>query len=493
MKPRFRIALLVGGSVLLTLLIIMFAFNIIMQRRIETNADKSLRAQLSGEREKDSMLYTPDTIAVLEEEEDTAAQLYSQKELSIISWSEDKALNITERAEIDGNEYYILSVEPSIAADDTLTSGFTVSKDQGFVVYQFSQYITDDSDPDDTGFNDYENSIVFEDPDAVDAEDGEEEIAVIAEGEEQSTVISEDAVAEDSFYEGSTILFIPQQQPEYLNNLQKVVGYVDVTGELELIRQINTVFLMAALAIGIFGSTMGFFIGRKLEQNQLAQKQFFENTSHELKTPLTSIRGYAEGIEKGVITDYPRTGKTIAAQTEKMSRLVEEILCMAKLESGSMKPEKEEIELTAFLQDCLMPFEGTVISRSLDVTLDLQPMTVSADPDKLEHAVTNLLTNALKYARTKIVISCGGGVFRIANDCDSLSDDTLAHLFERFYTGRDGNTGIGLSLAKDLIELHGWRISAVRTEDGICFVTDTRRRGRKQKPDKCETLPPPAK
>ncbi|MBR5372003.1 MAG: hypothetical protein IK130_07295, partial [Oscillospiraceae bacterium] len=242
MKPRFRIALLVGGSVLLTLLIIMFAFNIIMQRRIETNADKSLRAQLSGEREKDSMLYTPDTIAVLEEEEDTAAQLYSQKELSIISWSEDKALNITERAEIDGNEYYILSVEPSKAADDTLTSGFTVSKDQGFIVYQFSQYITDDSDPDDTGFNYYEKSIVFEDPDAVAAEEEEEEIAVIAEGEEQSAVISEDAVAEDQFYDGSTsILFIPQQQPEYLNNLQKVVGYVDVTGELELIRQINTV------------------------------------------------------------------------------------------------------------------------------------------------------------------------------------------------------------------------------------------------------------
>ncbi len=116
-----------------------------------------------------------------------------------------------------------------------------------------------------------------------------------------------------------------------------------------------------------------------------------------------------------------------------------------------------------------MPFEGTVLSRGLQVTLDLQPMTVSADPDKLEHAVSNLLTNALKYARTHIQISCGKGTVFIENDCTNLSDETISHLFERFYTGPDGNTGIGLSLAKELIELHGWQITARRAANGICF------------------------
>lgn len=142
---------------------------------------------------------------------------------------------------------------------------------------------------------------------------------------------------------------------------------------------------------------------------------------------------------------------------------------MAKIESGSVVLSKEEIDLPGFIQDCLMPFEGTVINRGLSVDIDLSPATVSADPDKLEHAVSNLLTNALKYARTKIKVSCGSEGFCISNDCEPLSDDTLSHLFERFYTGRDGNTGIGLSLAKDLIEMHGWQISAKQTGDGVCF------------------------
>ena len=115
----------------------------------------------------------------------------------------------------------------------------------------------------------------------------------------------------------------------------------------------------------------------------------------------------------------------------------------------------------------LLPF--VEMQRGRGIQLDLHPMKVSADPGQLEHALTNLLTNALKYARTEIRISCGGGLICIENDCDSLTDDVVQHLFERFYTGPDGNTGIGLSLAKDYLTLHGWTITAVRTENGIRF------------------------
>ena len=143
---------------------------------------------------------------------------------------------------------------------------------------------------------------------------------------------------------------------------------------------------------------------------------------------------------------------------------------MAKLESGSVTLDKESVDLQAFLQDCLMPFEGAVLTKSLHVMLDLQPMTADADPEKLEHAFSNLLTNALKYARTEITISCGSGQIRIANDCEPLQGDEIHHLFDRFYTGRGGNTGIGLSIAKDLINLHGWKLNAEQTKNGIAFV-----------------------
>ena len=417
-KPRRRIALLVGGSVLMTLLIIMTAFNFIMQHRMKENADTSLRSSLiSGDQTASVMAYTPEMIAVFDDNENST-QLYTQKELSIIDWSADKAYNETNLAEIDGNTYYILAVEmPS----DTTTGGsidFEVNGEDAFYFFSIRRY-----------------------------EDGQ-------------TVSEEIALDGLNNLATSGIQYVPPQ---------KVVGYVDITGELELIRQINIVFLIAALVIGLAGSTLGYLVGRKLEQSQLAQKQFFENTSHELKTPLTSIRGYAEGIETGVITDLPKTGRVIAAQTEKMSRLIEEILCMAKLESGSVRLQKEDTELSAFLQDCLMPFEGTVLTRGLQVDLNLHPVTVSADSDKLDHAVSNLLTNAFKYAKTKIMISCQEEAVRISNDCDPVSDEDLRHLFDRFYTGRDGNTGIGLSIARDIILLHGWKLTASRTADGIEF------------------------
>lgn len=401
-KIRFRIAVLVGGSVLLTLLIIMAAFNLIVRSRIRRNADTALHHIFSVDEEKPVLLYAPETVIVFDGDSGGEnGQVYSQKELDIMAWCEQHQPADTTEAVIGGNAYCLLRLTPADIPEDGVMEwgGYRRMKDEEDVY-----------------------SI---------------ELSALSLGS---------------------------------GGLSSVIGYVDITGELDMIRQINLVFLAAALLIGLFGSTFGYFIGRRLEQNQLIQKRFFENTSHELKTPLTSIRGYAEGIQKGVITDYQKTGSVIAAQTEKMSSLIEEILCLAKVEGGAVKPERETVDVPAFLQDCLMPFEGTVLSRGLTVRLALEPMTVQADPDRLGHAVTNLLTNALKYARSEIAVSCGNGTVTIRNDCEELTDDTLRHLFERFYTGRGGNTGIGLSLAKELIELHGWKITAERTENGIRFV-----------------------
>ena len=275
-------------------------------------------------------------------------------------------------------------------------------------------------------------------------------------------VISDDGSADDE----------TEVELSYIGEISSIISYVDVTGEMKMIGQIDLFFVLTALLIGTLSSVSGYCIGLKLEQNQLAQKQFFENTSHELKTPLTAIQGYAEGIEKGVITDLPRTGQVISAQTSKMSRMIEEILCIARIESGALKLEKEPLSLDGLIQDCLMPFEGTVRNKGIDVSLDSSDTTVNADADKLEHAVSNLLINAIKYARTKISISCDSKRICISNDCTPMSDDMLKHIFDRFYTGQDGNTGIGLSLAKEIIELHGWSVYAKRVTDGKIFTIE---------------------
>ena len=251
-----------------------------------------------------------------------------------------------------------------------------------------------------------------------------------------------------------------------------LLAYVNVTGEPELIREINIVLIITAIIIGIIGSIMGYIMGRKLEENELSQRTFFENTSHELKTPLMTINGYAEGLEKGVVTDYKKVGRIINSQTRRMSSLIEDILYISKVESGMVTLQKEKIEVDSYIQDILMPFEGIVMNKGIEITINLNKGYINADPDKLEHAISNLITNAIKYADKRIEIDYTDNRLSIWNDGPTLSDEELSHIFERFYTSSNGNTGIGLALAKEIIKLHSYSIIAKNYNNGTKIVVN---------------------
>ena len=400
-KARFKIAALVGGSVLLTLLILLVLFQVISNRQTERLAKEAIQASSTitlGE--TSAMQYSPNVIEMPNglKGKPMPEYYYSSQDEKIIEWCREHEPENIEKVKIDSRTYYV---------------GTGVTESEGIL-----SYITD-----------------------------------IA-GEESELV--SDLL--------TLLPFLEEDGP-----IETIV-YVDVTAELAATGTMSLFFLIAAVIIGLLGSIEGYMIGRRLELSSKAEKQFFENTSHELKTPLTSIRGYAEGIEKGVITDNKKTGQVIVHETEKMSRLIEEILLSAKLESGAMPLHRENLQLNQLVEECLMPMEGVILSRGLQVELTLATETVSADPDRLEHAISNLLTNAVKYARTRLSISLRDKTLIIQNDCDPLTDEEIAHLFDRFYTGRNGNTGIGLSIAKDIIGLHGWKLRAEKTHDGIMFI-----------------------
>lgn len=255
----------------------------------------------------------------------------------------------------------------------------------------------------------------------------------------------------------------------YEDGNERLLAYVDVTGEPELVKEISFGVLLDAFVIAALGAAIGYFLGKKLEQNDKAQKTFFENTSHELKTPLMAICGYAEEIEMGVITDYSQAGRMIVSQTERMSKLIEDILYLSKMESGTEPLKCEPIEMASLVQDILMPLEGIVNRRNLSVSLELDEGYVNGDPEKLEHAVANLITNSVKYACSQIEISWKNQVLSIWNDGGELSTEDFSHMFERFYTGQNGNSGIGLAPSKEIVEMHGWKLSAKNDRHGICL------------------------
>ncbi|MBR3642019.1 MAG: HAMP domain-containing histidine kinase [Parasporobacterium sp.] len=246
--------------------------------------------------------------------------------------------------------------------------------------------------------------------------------------------------------------------------------YVNVSSEEQIVQTVSiSLYIIMLICIG--GACLaGLFMGKRIETDQNRQKQFFENASHELKTPLMSIQGYAEGLQDGIIKDPTKATKVILSETDKMTSLVNDILSISRLESGAYKLKKEAVNMPEFLAECLTSMEASLYERHIHVSFDVAQIVLEADRAQFEKAVRNILTNAIRYAQSEIRLMCDGKKLIIWDDGTPISEESLKHLFERFYTGPNGNTGIGMSLTKEIVEQHGWKIKAENTASGVQFI-----------------------
>jgi two-component system phosphate regulon sensor histidine kinase PhoR len=217
------------------------------------------------------------------------------------------------------------------------------------------------------------------------------------------------------------------------------------------------------------------------------RRDFVANVSHELRTPLTAIRGYVEALSDGDASaeDSSRFLEVIARHTQRMERLVKDLLRLARLDAG-----QETVDLIAcdtrnlaetVIADVASAAEGR--GQRVEVTIAPGAETVHADPTKLHDALRNLVANAITYApeRTTIRIeaapSTGRVTLAVSDDGPGIPDEDLSRVFERFYRvdksrSRDpGGTGLGLAIVKHLIELHSGSVRAEnRAEGGARFV-----------------------
>ncbi len=249
------------------------------------------------------------------------------------------------------------------------------------------------------------------------------------------------------------------------------IAYVDVSPEQDLVRTVSLVFVVIAVVGGIAVGYAGWIVGKRLEAAEEAQKRFYENMSHELKTPLAAIRGYAEGMQGGVV-EPARASRAIVRESERMSRLVEQILSLSRLEAGAVPIHRERVEVEDLVQDCLMPFEGIVRTRGLDVELELSAGHVDADLELMEHALENLFSNAFRHAERVVRVLFDGRVLMVENDGDMPRPEDMAHLFDRFHVGEGGSTGIGLALAHEIVTQHGWELTARQRDGLMCLAID---------------------
>ncbi len=245
------------------------------------------------------------------------------------------------------------------------------------------------------------------------------------------------------------------------------------------------VIVLAALLIG------GFLLYRESERNRRdAQRKttFVSNVSHELKTPLTSIRMYAELLMEGrVASEEKRKNylRVIVDESRRLARLVNNLLDFSRLEQGRKKYRLESLNLSDFLEEFSdaqrMPVEKAGLSLSL--RLPAEPVRIRFDRDVLEQVLLNLVDNAVKYAAggKKLIIALRrvdtGWQLSVMDAGPGISARDRQRIFEKFYRGNDSLTadhpgsGLGLSIARQLMcDMGGDLICETRPDGGSCFI-----------------------
>lgn len=209
----------------------------------------------------------------------------------------------------------------------------------------------------------------------------------------------------------------------------------------------------------------------ELDKYDKDQKVFFQNVSHELRTPLMSIKGYAEAIKYKMI-DENEAADIILEEGNRLEELIEELLYMSRMDNITKDYVKAERDLREVLSDCVIKERSIVVKKSIEIIYDFddEPVMLECEEKSLYRGFINIIDNGLRYAKSKVIIRCrnnkGNIYISIENDGEFIEEKDMPHIFERFYKGKDGKNGIGLSIVKSVIEMHGGNISAENCSDG---------------------------
>ena len=251
------------------------------------------------------------------------------------------------------------------------------------------------------------------------------------------------------------------------------IMYIDIGPITRYIVTLNWAFFGVLLVISFIMCLLGFRFGRDIEKEAERQQTFFQNASHELKTPLMAIQGYAEGIQAGV-TDTGSAAEVILEESDRMTELVDELLDISKIDMGRQQLTLSEMDIRELLYDSIRAVEPTA-GGGIAIVPDFPetPVIVNCDDTRLRRAITNILSNGIRYARSELRLTCRTDkrhvTIRIQDDGDGIAEEDLPHIFDRFYMGKSGKSGIGLALTKEIIHLHKGTIRAYNGDSGAVF------------------------
>lgn len=220
---------------------------------------------------------------------------------------------------------------------------------------------------------------------------------------------------------------------------------------------------------------------QKVEKNR---KEFISNVSHELRSPITSIKGFIGGILDGVIPQEKQNYYLNIAYEEiqRLTRLINDLLDLSAVDSGNYKLNKRSLDINELIRICILRNESRIKDKKLNVEVffEADELYVLADEDKIMQVLTNLLDNAIKYANEEgvVTITCKPkgkkAYIEIYNEGPAIDGEDIVHIWDRFYKGDKSrtqkfSTGLGLSIVKKIITLHDEEIWVKNRDNGVVF------------------------
>jgi two-component system sensor histidine kinase BaeS len=218
----------------------------------------------------------------------------------------------------------------------------------------------------------------------------------------------------------------------------------------------------------------------ELSRHRSLERAFLMSISHDLRTPLTSIRGYAEAVAEGATDDEEsriRAARIIEAEARRLERLVADLLELARLDAREFSLDPRPVDVAEVARHAAVALEPAAREAGLRlvVTGEPGPVMAVADPERLAQVVANLVENALKYAAGTVEVvtlaTAGAAEIGVADDGPGIDPEDLPRVFERLYTsrrqpGRNLGTGLGLAIVRELVSAMGGRVGVAPTATG---------------------------
>lgn len=218
-------------------------------------------------------------------------------------------------------------------------------------------------------------------------------------------------------------------------------------------------------------------MAQSLEEARDRERHLLLSVSHDLRTPLTSIRGFAEAITDGAVEDTAQAAGVIIAESRRLERLVGDLLDLTKLEANQMSISARPTDVAEVVSTTAEGFRPSAERSGVQLTVhlpsDVQPLAM-IDPDRLAQILANLVENALAFARTSVVVTLsgpasptlsGGQVITVEDDGPGIAAADLTRVFDRFYQADHGpnrplGSGLGLAIVAELVSAMGAKVRA---------------------------------